>query len=50
MPTRDPQDNRKQPVKVPPRSTEPQDEHETRERSGLDPLADENPAICRGID
>ena len=26
------------------------DQEEARERSHLDPLADDNPAICRGID
>jgi hypothetical protein len=51
MPERDPtEDPKKKTDKPPPRKAEPDDKHETQERARLDPLADEIPSICRGID
>jgi hypothetical protein len=50
MSTRESKEDRKQPPKQPPRTTEPEAEPEARDRAGVDPFADENPAICRGMD
>ncbi len=50
MSTREPEEDRKQPPKKPPRTTDTDDDREARERASADPFADENPAICRGID
>jgi hypothetical protein len=50
MPTRESKDDRKAPPKPTPRTTQPDDDREPRERPGVDPFADENPEICRGID
>ena len=50
MPTIEPKENRKTPPTPPPRKAEHEDDREARERTRVDPLADENPAICRGMD
>jgi hypothetical protein len=50
MPTRESKEDRKQPPKQPPRTTETDEDREARERAGADPFADENPSICRGMD
>jgi len=49
MPTFEPKEAKTSP-KPPPRKAKPEEDREERERSCADPLADENPAICRGID
>jgi hypothetical protein len=51
MPTREDQEDRKQAPNARPRQSEAREDREApRERSHADPLADENPSICRGID
>lgn len=50
MPEREPTEDPKMTLKPLPRKVEPDDKHEAHERARLDPLADEIPSICRGID
>jgi len=50
MPTREQQQNHKNPAPPQPRKLEHDEQQEARERSRIDPFADENPSICRGID
>jgi hypothetical protein len=50
MPTRESKEDGKPTPKQPPRTTDPEDEREARERAGADPFADESPSICRGMD
>jgi hypothetical protein len=50
MPTRESQENRKNPAPPQPRKASHEEQPEARERSRIDPFADENPSICRGID
>ena len=50
MSTREAPEDRKRPQKPQPRNHPPDGQHEARERSTFDPLNDDNPAICRGMD
>jgi hypothetical protein len=53
MSTREEQKDRKQASKGRPRQAQQPDDEDrdvTRERSHADPMADEYPSICRGID
>lgn len=50
MPTIEPKENRKNPAPPTPRKAEQDHEREPRERTRIDPYADENPSICRGMD
>lgn len=51
MPTQEEKEDRKQAPKGRPRTSQPDENREVpRERAHADPLADEYPSICRGID
>jgi len=59
MPTIEPKESRKEPPQSPPlkaghdddrEARETQGSRDARERTGVDPYADENPSICRGMD
>jgi hypothetical protein len=50
MSTREAQEDRKRPAKTQPRNHPSDGEQQARERHDADPLNDDNPAICRGMD